>query len=289
MSSGPWFLYALRCTDDSVYTGVTTDITRRLNEHNSGEGARYTSGRRPVHLIGAWSFEDRSTAQRAEAQFRELSRRQKLQHVARKLPVAGSSFCKRPPVDALLIPTRFCPSCGELLKAVPGLEDGRQRTACTVCGGTVYQNAKPCAGVLVGHEGRLLLVKRAKEPYLGYWDIPGGFLEIDELPGEAAVREVAEETGLEVELTELLGFYLGDYSYGDTVARSLNVYFLGRVLGGDEHPGDEVTDLSWFAPDELPKAIAFEHAQEVLHDWTRWMSRQQRGSGAAGYQFYDAA
>ncbi|MGD2178463.1 MAG: GIY-YIG nuclease family protein [Anaerolineae bacterium] len=100
MSSSCWFLYALRCADDTLYTGVTTDLARRVGEHNSGQGARYTAGRRPVMLIGAWRFADRGAAQRAEARFRRLPRRRKLQHIARQLPFAGSAFCSDETVTA---------------------------------------------------------------------------------------------------------------------------------------------------------------------------------------------
>jgi putative endonuclease len=93
MSSKGWFLYVLHCADDTLYTGVTTDLARRVGEHNRGRGARYTVGRRPVMLIGAWPFPDRGTAQRAEAQFRRLPRQEKLQHIALKQTLAGSAFC----------------------------------------------------------------------------------------------------------------------------------------------------------------------------------------------------
>ncbi len=273
MSYRTWFLYALRCADDTLYTGVTTDLTRRLSEHNSGRGARYTSGRRPVHLIGAWSFEGQSEAQRAEAQFRRLSRRQKLQYIAREMPVAGSAFTQDEMTGELLTPIRFCPRCGELLKTVQRPKDDRPRQICTACGRVDYRNAKPCAGTLVVRDGRLLLVKRAVEPYLGCWDIPGGFLEANELPSAGAVREVEEETGLKTVLTGLFDFYMGHYSHGDEDVRCLNIYFLGQVVGGDQQPGDDAADLAWFSPEELlghlgnPETIAFEHAHQVLEDW----------------------
>jgi putative endonuclease len=100
MRSSCWFLYALRCADDTLYTGVTTDLARRVSEHNSGQGARYTAGRRPVMLIGAWCFADRGAAQRAEARFRRLPRRRKLQRIAQQLPFAGSAFCRDETVTA---------------------------------------------------------------------------------------------------------------------------------------------------------------------------------------------
>ena len=78
MKSDTWFLYVLRCGDNTLYAGVTTDIDRRLNEHNgSSKGARYTKSRRPVKLVCWTTFDDRSTAQKAEYKFKRLTRKQK--------------------------------------------------------------------------------------------------------------------------------------------------------------------------------------------------------------------
>ena len=149
MSARRWFLYALRCADDTLYTGVTTDVRRRVREHNSGRGARYTSGRRPVKLIGVWRFANRSAAQRAEARFRKLSRKEKLRHVAQQLPVAGSSFCQEEAISEQLNEIRFCHRCGGLLTSISRPDDSRRRQICTNCGRIEYRNAKPCAGALV--------------------------------------------------------------------------------------------------------------------------------------------
>ena len=73
-----WFLYVVRCKDNTFYTGITTDITRRLNEHNSSkQGAKYTKTRRPVKLVYWTSFKNRSEAQKAEYRFKKLNRTQK--------------------------------------------------------------------------------------------------------------------------------------------------------------------------------------------------------------------
>lgn len=78
-----WWLYVLRCEDDTLYVGVTTDLHRRLHEHNAtARGARYTRARRPVSLAGAWPQACRSSAQQAEAAFRRLRRPQKLARLA---------------------------------------------------------------------------------------------------------------------------------------------------------------------------------------------------------------
>ena len=73
-----WFVYVLQCSDDSYYTGVTTDLNRRLKEHNSSNrGAKYTRTRRPVEIIYSLEYEDRSSAQKFEYRFKQLTRKQK--------------------------------------------------------------------------------------------------------------------------------------------------------------------------------------------------------------------
>lgn len=78
-----WFMYVLRCSDDTLYTGITTDLERRLDEHNSSpKGARYTRARRPVRLEAWWTHESHSAAASAEYAFKQLSRTQKLERIA---------------------------------------------------------------------------------------------------------------------------------------------------------------------------------------------------------------
>ena len=74
-----YHLYILRCADDTLYTGITTDLTRRVAEHNSSPvGAKYTRARRPVVLVYSRCFRTRSNALRAESQVKHLSRTAKL-------------------------------------------------------------------------------------------------------------------------------------------------------------------------------------------------------------------
>jgi len=73
-----WVVYMLRCADGSLYTGITTDLTRRLREHNgTGAGARYTRARRPVQLVHAENAANRSSACQREYQLKQLSRTEK--------------------------------------------------------------------------------------------------------------------------------------------------------------------------------------------------------------------
>jgi len=73
----------VRCSDGTLYTGITTDVTRRLHEHNATKkGAKYTRGRRPVELVYWIDFNDRSTASKAESRFKKLSRKEKWDAIA---------------------------------------------------------------------------------------------------------------------------------------------------------------------------------------------------------------
>lgn len=77
-----YFLYILKCKDGTLYTGITTDVVRRVAEHNtSKQGAKYTKARRPVKLVYQKKFMNRSTASREEARVKSLSRYEKLEMI----------------------------------------------------------------------------------------------------------------------------------------------------------------------------------------------------------------
>jgi putative endonuclease len=73
-----WFLYVLQCSDGTYYTGVTTNVDRRTKEHNSSKrGAKYTRSRRPTKVIYMTEYNNRSSAQKSEYLFKQLTRKQK--------------------------------------------------------------------------------------------------------------------------------------------------------------------------------------------------------------------
>ncbi len=87
-SAKDWIVYLVACADGTQYCGVTTNMGRRLEEHNKGRGAKYTRSRRPVTLIVSASFPDRSTAQRVEWHIKQQPSGKKqacLLHMAAKL------------------------------------------------------------------------------------------------------------------------------------------------------------------------------------------------------------
>lgn len=144
------------------------------------------------------------------------------------------------------------------------------RAACPACGFTAYANSAPTANALVEDgEGRVLLARRAIEPDKGKWDIIGGFLEEAEHPLDGVRREVREETGLEVEPGEFVYATVDWYGDGPDAAATLNLTWTARIVSGEPVPADDVAELRWFAPDELPgrDELAFEHIPDVLAAW----------------------
>lgn len=73
-----WKLYMLRCADGSLYTGITTDVDKRITAHNAGKGAKYTRSRRPVELVYSENCEDHSVALKRELEIKALTREQKM-------------------------------------------------------------------------------------------------------------------------------------------------------------------------------------------------------------------
>ena len=78
---GTWYLYILRCKDGSLYTGITTDVQKRLETHRSGKGAKYTRGRSPLELVYREECGDHSAALRRELEIKALPREEKLKMI----------------------------------------------------------------------------------------------------------------------------------------------------------------------------------------------------------------
>lgn len=115
---------------------------------------------------------------------------------------------------------------------------------------------------MVPVDGGLVLVRRKFEPYVNWWCLPGGFMERSEHPEESAIREVFEETGLQVQIDRLLGAY--------SPGRGINVvilFYLARPIGGTLTPGDDASEVKVFQREELPDNIAFELHRKMVSNW----------------------
>lgn len=141
---------------------------------------------------------------------------------------------------------------------------------CPHCGKpyTCYRNPLPTVDVLIYDPQRgVVLIRRRNEP-LGY-ALPGGFIDEGECAEAAALREMREETGLEVRLTGLLGVY--SRTDRDPRQHTLSVVFTGRALNPDElQAGDDAAAAAFYPLDALPRPLAFDHAT-ILADFLQYL------------------
>jgi 8-oxo-dGTP diphosphatase len=175
---------------------------------------------------------------------------------------------------------RFCLACGGRLK--PVTEGGRRRRRCGRCGWTFYDNLVPATAAVVVERGRVLLTRRAREPYAGTWDVPGGFLEAGEPPEVGLRREVREELGVRVRSTEFIGFAVD--SYGPRGISVLAIIYRVRLGSGRIRPSDDVAEVRWFeVAGGVPwRSIAFSALRRALRDYLRDRSHRRRaGSSSA--------
>ncbi len=158
---------------------------------------------------------------------------------------------------------RYCPRCRTELSG----DDARRE--CPSCGFVAYASSNPTASaLLVDDSGRVLLSRRRYEPYAGQWDLPGGFLAEGEHPLDALQRELREEASVEIEAGDFLGIWMDRYGDGAEAPATINLYWTARITAGEPQPDDDVLELRWFDPDDLPPAdeIAF-HVTQVLSAW----------------------
>ncbi|MBD3389792.1 NUDIX domain-containing protein [Candidatus Micrarchaeota archaeon] len=112
---------------------------------------------------------------------------------------------------------------------------------------------------LIIENGKILLIKRGREPDKGKWALPGGFVDRGETAEEACVREVEEETGLEVEVEEIVGVFSEPER---DPRRTISIAYLCRKRGGVAMGGDDAGEAGWFLLDELPE-LAFDHGEII--------------------------
>ena len=108
--------------------------------------------------------------------------------------------------------------------------------------------------VIPDGEGRVLLIRRDSEPYQGSWALPGGFIDVGETVEDAAVREAKEETGLDVELSRLVGVY--SEPDRDPRGHNVSVAFLARAEG-DPSAASDAAEAAFLDPSST--ALAFDH------------------------------
>jgi ADP-ribose pyrophosphatase YjhB (NUDIX family) len=160
----------------------------------------------------------------------------------------------------LKIDYKYCPQCKNDMELVNG------NSHCATCDITVYKNVVGAAAICIIRGGKVLLSRRAIEPFKGGYDLIGGFIIPGETPEAAAIREAKEETGLEVKVTGLLGIYSDQYGEGSF---TLGIHYLGEIIDGEQHAGDDAASLEWVSIDDIPEealTTGFKNVRESLRD-----------------------
>lgn len=169
----------------------------------------------------------------------------------------------------------FCDECGS--EATGGDPTRGEAPECATHGPRwrLVRNA-PCAEVVIVREGQVLLTRRARDPYEGWWELPGGFVDRGEHPTSAAVREVREELGIDVVLTGLVTTSVEESPYGDT----LLITAYEAITDAEEPEPDpgEVSEWRWFDRDDIPEEMAGRD-RERLVDWLEGRTVPLPGDG----------
>ena len=152
----------------------------------------------------------------------------------------------------------FCPRCGDRVAML--VRYGSLRPVCPACGFVQFANPRVAAVVFVTDGDRVLLVKRGVPPEQGRWALAAGFVDLGERPQDAAVREMREETGLEVVIERML-----DLSFNEA-DKVIVILYRARAVGGILAAADDVEEARWFAAAELPD-LAFESTRRTVRAW----------------------
>ena len=167
----------------------------------------------------------------------------------------------------------YCYQCGQELEI--RWMDHREREVCPACGWVYYAQLKVGAAALVEKDGKLLLLQRSYEPWQGSWMVPAGYVEADEDPKDAAVREVREETGLDVELGDLLDVY-----YFDDDPRGNGVAFVYRAeqIHGELRINAESRAAEFFHWHEIPSDLSKGGHDKMIRKWSHQAQQKESHS-----------
>lgn len=158
-------------------------------------------------------------------------------------------------------PMNFCPVCATPL--IQQEKFGKPRPVCPACGYIYFSDPKVAAVVLIEQGDQVLLTRRAWNPAKGQWTLPGGFVDGDEDPRDAAKRECLEETGLDIEIDRLLDLY---YGKAHIDGAGIIIAYTGHITNGVVTPGDDVDAVEFFSPSNFPE-LAFPSTEKILATW----------------------
>jgi ADP-ribose pyrophosphatase YjhB (NUDIX family) len=140
---------------------------------------------------------------------------------------------------------------------------GKIRPVCSQCDHIVFFDPKVAVVVMVLQEDTVLLVKRGVDPGKGKWALPAGFVDADEDPKLAAVREIYEETGLNVAVDRLIDVFP---KADDTGTADIIIAYTAHILDGTLQASDDAEEVGWFTADSLPELV-FATTEILIGRW----------------------
>jgi len=161
---------------------------------------------------------------------------------------------------------KYCPNCSHQLET-----KGPSKT-CPSCGKHYYFNSRPTITAIIKNDkSEYLLVKRKVEPFKGWWDLPGGFVEENETLEKAAQRELLEELGINIDHFDYIGSFTEDYKYQDAIYPLVAAVFDCKLPSDSIiKVGDDVNDYKFFAKDAVPiEQIAFPNQRQFFEKYLR--------------------
>ncbi len=161
----------------------------------------------------------------------------------------------------MLIKINYCIQCGNPLKEKE--IEGKIRKFCSNCGYIHYINPIPIVAIVVNNNGKILIVKRGIEPEKGKWVLPGGFVDGDESPVQAAKRELKEETNLEAEDVKLITLVS---TKSEMYGPILMLGYEALNVSGNPAPGDDAVEVKFKEIVDLNE-IAFKSHRIILEKY----------------------
>jgi ADP-ribose pyrophosphatase YjhB (NUDIX family) len=134
---------------------------------------------------------------------------------------------------------------------------------CTSCGRIHFEDPKVAVAVLAERNGQVVLIRRGVNPGRGKWSLPAGYVEAGEDPRQAAIRELKEETGLEVSALSLVDVIARQ---GPEDGADILILYRGTAQEGNPLPGDDAEAAGLFGPQDLPE-LAFPSTLRILDLW----------------------
>ena len=161
---------------------------------------------------------------------------------------------------------KYCPCCGSSKFEINNFKSKK----CGNCGFVYYFNsAAATAAFIIDNNGNLLVAKRAHEPAKGTLDLPGGFVDMYESAEEAIIREVKEETGLEINKPGYLYSIPNIYVYSDLKIHTLDMFFEVIIENAFEiQAADDVSELIWMKREDInPELFGLSSIRKAVEKW----------------------